>query len=587
MVYKILTVNIAIYCILVSTLSCFAFDSKEIDSKLHFTTTLTINKKEFISSQKELKSIYKELKNEFEATKNSEILPYLKFFEVANEKENNDVILNNYLWIIHHFDKNQHRHNLLLAYSNYHLAYFFNKNESYEIAKQYLDAVFKNLKFVEDRQLLKFAYNQSGIIELDQGNFDHAKAFFEKAIACDTESTFFNSTMYSNIVAVDVGKKNYKLALIHLENALDLLAQSTNENEKNYISFLIGNRGIVNLYLRRYDDAELDFWHEINYFTNQNRYLPNLNESYEGLCEIYTRNADFTGLKQVLKQLKTHCSKQIDFESQLTDKKTILKYCKPILNQAEINVLYDEIYSLQEKVNQSFKAKRLQMQDTYYKNKMNFVSDSFEFEKKIINSQLIQNKRFLFSISIIAILVIAVLSIYIWQRNIVITRNNIINSQKEEITAANSLVIENELKHKKERLSSISSILKIKQETESAFLQKIKELKRKKNLEKDEIFRELQSSIISIINLDKAYLNVSSIIDEENSEIIDKIRIRFPQLNDEEAILCTYYRLGLNSKEIGSILHLSPNTIRAYKYKVKLKMNLSPSDNLDEILETI
>ena len=49
--------------------------------------------------------------------------------------------------------------------------------------------------------------------------------------------------------------------------------------------------------------------------------------------------------------------------------------------------------------------------------------------------------------------------------------------------------------------------------------------------------------------------------------------------------LCSYFRLGLNSKEISSIANLTSGTVRVYKVKIKQKLNLSEDQNLNLYLQ--
>jgi DNA-binding NarL/FixJ family response regulator len=162
----------------------------------------------------------------------------------------------------------------------------------------------------------------------------------------------------------------------------------------------------------------------------------------------------------------------------------------------------------------------------------------------------------------------------------------LINKQTREIDNAKRTIVEKELKLKKEMVSNLSIFLNLKSETEKAFLKNIKDLKRKKDQDPESIFRELQTSVISLMNLDKANLEILSTIEQENTDLIEEIHIKFPFLNKLECQLCSYFRLGLNSKEISSITNLTPGTIRVYKVKIKQKLNLNEDQNLNEFLQS-
>lgn len=61
---------------------------------------------------------------------------------------------------------------------------------------------------------------------------------------------------------------------------------------------------------------------------------------------------------------------------------------------------------------------------------------------------------------------------------------------------------------------------------------------------------------------------------------------RFSNLNQNDLKMCSLLRLNLSSKEIASIIHISPPSVDVSRSRLRKKLNLSPNENLVEYLFT-
>jgi biopolymer transport protein ExbB/TolQ len=567
------------------SLKVFGIDLKKYEDQLRLSMNLSVAGSQIEENDKKINEICYELNKEYKKNNNSDALMFLKFFETARKENslNLNQKINNLLYIINKCDKKNVK---LIAYANYGLSSLLIQNNSGEIALEYSNNVLNLLKVEPNLELKKLTYNQIGLIKLQMRDFQNAKINFFKAYNTDKNSTnFYLATALSNIAACEFETKNYKEAEKLFQKGINLLSNSKSEAEQKYLALLKGNLGSISKKMNKNEIAKENLWYEINFFCSRNLFLPFVNESFNDLLDIYLEEGNSSKINEIILIINKHGKNQTELNSIFDYKKLLLKYYKKIGNQYMSQIIAEEIIDLQEKIKEDVQNKTKKVNSTFYSNKIDFINSTFKNEEIIFSKELQQKKIINYSITIFTILLSFSLLYILKQRNLKLKNIELINKQTSEIDNAKRTIVEKELKLKKEMVSNLSIFLNLKTETEKAFLKNIKDLKRKKDQDPENIFRELQTSVISLMNLDKANLEILSTIDQENTDLIEKIHIKFPFLSKLECQLCSYFRLGLNSKEISSITNLTPGTIRVYKVKIKQKLNLNEEQNLNLYLQ--
>lgn len=160
--------------------------------------------------------------------------------------------------------------------------------------------------------------------------------------------------------------------------------------------------------------------------------------------------------------------------------------------------------------------------------------------------------------------------------------------EKEKIILETSKeILEKDLQLQKEKVKNLHLNLNLRTETQKAFLENLKKIKKTKNIEPEEILRDLQfkiNNLIQLDNKDNELINESSL---ENKLFMDKLSENFPILSHQELKLCVYFKLNLSGKEIAILEKFTVGSIRVYKAKIKSKMGLSKEENLNDFLNTI
>ena len=143
------------------------------------------------------------------------------------------------------------------------------------------------------------------------------------------------------------------------------------------------------------------------------------------------------------------------------------------------------------------------------------------------------------------------------------------------------------MENQQQQLNMLITNLKIKQQTESGFLEKIKELKRNKNATTEQVIKELQLGLTNLFDIDKKLITESSADLELDLDIGVKIKEKHPDLSQTEVQMCSYFINELSAKEIGLLLNISDISVRVAKNKIKKKIGLSKDENLNEYLQSL
>lgn len=75
--------------------------------------------------------------------------------------------------------------------------------------------------------------------------------------------------------------------------------------------------------------------------------------------------------------------------------------------------------------------------------------------------------------------------------------------------------------------------------------------------------------------------------EEKHTGFFKKMKILYPQLTNTDLRLCACLKLNLETKEIASLMNLSVRAVENSRYRLRKKLNLNPSQNLNEFFLNI
>jgi DNA-binding response OmpR family regulator len=107
---------------------------------------------------------------------------------------------------------------------------------------------------------------------------------------------------------------------------------------------------------------------------------------------------------------------------------------------------------------------------------------------------------------------------------------------------------------------------------------------RSKQLSSD--LKEL-SHEISIKIRDESWMQFEAYFKNVNPQFFKHLTSNYPDLTSAELKLAAFLRLNLSTKEIASIIFLSPDSIKTARSRLRKKLNLSPEENINAFLMSV
>ncbi|MDH3323529.1 MAG: inorganic phosphate transporter [Flavobacteriaceae bacterium] len=160
------------------------------------------------------------------------------------------------------------------------------------------------------------------------------------------------------------------------------------------------------------------------------------------------------------------------------------------------------------------------------------------------------------------------------------------NELKLTYDAKEKLEKEIEIREKEQKKIALSIIRK------NQILSKLKaEIERiKSNPEESLKFSDLNTLkvlILDNLNLDKERKSLDRYIKDLNNEFFQNLEKNYPGLTDNEKKLCSLLRLKLTSKEIASILNITPKSVEVNRYRLRKKMGIKKEEKLSKIIRKL
>ena len=84
--------------------------------------------------------------------------------------------------------------------------------------------------------------------------------------------------------------------------------------------------------------------------------------------------------------------------------------------------------------------------------------------------------------------------------------------------------------------------------------------------------------------LDKEWEQFFYHFDQVHDQFFKRLKVRFPNLTPKDQKLCAYLRMNLSSKEIAPLLNISVRGVEISRYRLRRKLDLDTSTNLNEFM---
>ncbi len=166
-------------------------------------------------------------------------------------------------------------------------------------------------------------------------------------------------------------------------------------------------------------------------------------------------------------------------------------------------------------------------------------------------------------------------------------RDKILLKTKEEMVAIleqqkvfKAHQFQKDIEHKESQLSAITLQMLQKNELLSDI---------KTNIEKSEPIgeRQLLKMVNKHLNQDNSWNDFETYFEGINKNFYTRLKQNYPEISTNDLKICALIKLNLSSKEMATILNISPDSVKTARYRLRKKLQLQTEENLTDFILTI
>lgn len=495
------------------------------------------------------------------------------------------------------------------------LAYYYSLTNQIDSAVNYQRKVLEIGKRRNSERTIASAYNNLGTYYWQTDDLDSAMEYYTKSLGMyeklDKKSGMAQTM--NNVAGVLIMQKKPALALPYYKDALRLnsMLRDSGQMTNNLV-----NLGIAFEQLEQFDSAifyynkTLAICNQIGDRLTKTIVLESLGnisrktENYEQAIRYY---AESLALNKLLGTHDRLVESQVDMgrtyillrELDKAEEMLLaaLRKAKEINTKSYTSKAYNalaELYAARSDYRNAYQYKSLfsDLNDTLFNEesskKIMELNVKYESEKKaqqialhekeieVLNqkAKVDQLRKSVLGGGLVASMIIGGLAFYSIRQKL--------NQQKIE-RAKEKEDYEKDLAFKRKELAIHTLHLVQKSELLESIHEKLEELKKEPDVNKNAI-RRLVQLIKNDYQTEKDWQNFKSYFEQVHEHFDAKLREHFNDLTHHEIRLATLLKMNLSTKEIAAILNISPDSVNKARYRLRKKLNLSTEDSLENFL---
>jgi tetratricopeptide (TPR) repeat protein len=220
------------------------------------------------------------------------------------------------------------------------------------------------------------------------------------------------------------------------------------------------------------------------------------------------------------------------------------------------------------------------------------LSALYETEKKEKQIALLQNKtekEKVFRLILIggfAILLIIGFLIYNQERirrrknEALFASRQALNAEQLKNTQMHEEQLQNEVKAKNKELTTYALNFIQKNQLLETLKTKITHMRKEANGDMSQKLNSLQHIIRHSFNLDEDWGEFRLYFEQVHDQFFKELNTHYPDLSNKELRLCALLKLNLSTKEMATILGISPASVKMARYRLRKKLNLNSENDL-------
>jgi len=160
------------------------------------------------------------------------------------------------------------------------------------------------------------------------------------------------------------------------------------------------------------------------------------------------------------------------------------------------------------------------------------------------------------------------------------------NQLKQNILNKEKMQLVDNLEYKNKELEKFALHIIEKNELLGQLKNELKEINTQLP-ENDKRVKEISATITNNLQIDKDRKEFEFQLDNIHQSFFLKLDHLFPDLTKNERRLCSLLVMDLSSKDIATILNISPDGVKKSRYRLRKKLNLDEDLNISEFLKKI
>lgn len=73
-------------------------------------------------------------------------------------------------------------------------------------------------------------------------------------------------------------------------------------------------------------------------------------------------------------------------------------------------------------------------------------------------------------------------------------------------------------------------------------------------------------------------------LESTNRYFQQQLKMRYPNLTAYDLRLCTYLKANLSTKEIATLLNITPDSVKKAKHRLRKKLSIGPQESIPSLL---
>ena len=498
----------------------------------------------------------------------------LELAEYLEEKGNNSQAILEFHKVLLIYEKKKSSNNILDIQEKLAKLYFLENN--------YEKAIFYNLKCLDIAENLNNIQTQIrveqelAILYLTIGQAKNAQKILDRRtiyFAKNERKDFQLTIQYLKVKGVSLYYlKDYEKALKNFEKALVLCNEIENQNLKLEI---LNNIGSVYLNHNKFDKAASFFQESIQISKKMYNKI-GIARGLANMAIIHNSKHEFLEAIKNLKFAVDIYKEEKDlFALQICYKNLSENYEK--LKQLDSSLFYYKLFFNTKEINSNS-----EMQEKASNLLQNYKIEKLKNENRIKSIKAESDLRYskLKNVSLIIIIAL-LLSLFYWgyRRNLMKNKLSLSLLKESDLNYKNSILEQKLLKDEiifknKELAHTVGHLI-----NRNEILIKIKEA-----VQMDEDKVRLVQMLNENLNFNNDLKKFEVYLNDTHQTFNFNLKTKYPDLTDKDIRFASLLVLNLSSKEIATILNITPQSVDLKRHRFRKKMNIETSENLISFL---